>query len=149
MNDIANRFRSAYMSLLTYAHTMCINEISDNISFIKCYDFTQACINSHPLSYEYSCFTERDHYKASDIIDDLINYSTSDRYIAWVDLKLYYSTSSETIILVELLFSEDPVETEYHCCIPLSTDKPKGKIDLNDFVNKVALLFGNENNNEL
>lgn len=99
-------FSNAVSALLSYVNDHCVNQLSNNIMYIKGYD--------HPndlFEYELQAIKNRDYYKEEDIIKDILASLNNGLFLEYIDMILSYSTRKETIVFVNLWYSNTPVET--------------------------------------
>ena len=143
MDDITISFNNAVDKLCNLAKEVCINSLPGKIAFIKGYSFCPSitCANNR-LQYEIYCLDNNIFFSAEQIINDVAKLIHEGRFISWIDLTLYYVNEIETIILVDLIFSNNPVSTEYHIAIKRTWDNSRDNLfNLNDYVDEIRAQY--------
>jgi len=139
INQITFHFQSAVQKLLSLADETCLNSLPDKIVFIKCYSLRSPLFHIEDrVLYELKCLQKRAFYRSENIIKDIHKLGLKGKTVSWVDLTLYYASSKETVILVNLLYSDSDTPTEYHVSIRRTGQNLlENRFDLNDYVEEL------------
>ena len=108
-SQIIENILSIEQNLFLLVNQNCINDLSDNISYLieNIVDYSNKKIE----------LDSKDKITFNQLID--IIYLGQD-VISWVDLSLFHTNIEETIIQVTLVkVGKDGVPIDYHCAIPL------------------------------
>jgi len=88
--------------------------------------------------YELKCLQKRAFYSSEHIIKDIHKLGLKGKTVSWADLTLYYASFKETIILVNLLYSDSDTPTEYHVSIRRTGHNLlENRFNLNDYVEEL------------
>ena len=139
INQIKFHFQNAVQTLLSLADETCLNTLPDKIVFIKCYSLRSPLLHSEDrVFYELKCLQKRAFYSSEHIIKDIHKLGLKGKTVSWADLTLYYASFKETIILVNLLYSDSDTPTEYHVSIRRTGHNLlENRFNLNDYVEEL------------
>lgn len=139
IKQIKSHFQNALQALLILADETCLNTLPDKIVFIKCYSLYSPLFHIEDrFLYELRCLQKRAFYNAEDIINDIHLMGLKGKIVSWVDLTLYYASFKETVILVNLLYSDSDTPTEYHVSIRRTGQNLlESRFNLNDYVEEL------------
>lgn len=133
MDNINEIFRESISSLLSFAETVCTNNLSRNVAFIKCYGHKE-----NRIQYELDCFRNRHFFSEQEIMNELNFFCQAGRRIGLIDLSLIYSFPDETIVAVDLLFTEEDKPVGAHFSVRRTRKNLElNKINLNDYVDEL------------
>ena len=122
--------------MLDLADKVCINEVSSNFVFIKSYNQPY----ERRVEYQYESFRNRRFYSAEQICADIAMFADEGKYAEWIDLSLYYSAQSESVVLVDVLFSSQKRRPKYRVSIVQTLNSlGDDKIDVNDYVKELSV----------
>lgn len=143
MDNITNSFNNAVDMLCNFAKEVSINNLPDKVVFIKGYSFyPNIPLANNRLLHEIYCLENKIFFSAEQIINDIAKLICEGSFLSWIDLSLYYVIADETVILVDLVFSSNPVSTEYHISIyRTGKNSLDNKINLNDYVDEIRARF--------
>lgn len=141
--DLRGSFTSTSDALISMAKEVSASEISDNCIYIKCYDIIEAEQNYRDIGrYKLDCALYRERVNQNQIIEDLLSFVTMGHFIDLLDLELFYTTSSENLILAKVYFSDSKTIMRWHACLPRTMSNINNKhFNINDYANEIAQRY--------
>jgi hypothetical protein len=134
VEDIKYIFKKAVSSLFVFAERVCSNELSRKVVFIKCYGYA-----GDRIQYELNSFQRRMFVCEQDVLDELLLFNKTGKKIGLIDLTLFYSFPTETVVLVDILFTEENKPVGIHLSARRTGKNLElERFNLNDYVDELA-----------